>query len=79
MKESNKDKGLLNKYIISKTDGSTIDKDAEYFILRLDLQDMHSKENTFHRIACRKAILTYAEEIKDVLPELAKDLINKYE
>lgn len=52
-----------------------VDKNAEYFILRLD---EHGKDQK-HINACRKAVLTYAEEIREHLPELSNDLIKRYE
>jgi len=69
-----KEEGLINKYTLLKNDGSEIDPGAEYFILRLD--DGQSDE--IHKKACKKAILVYADEIKDHLPKLYKDLIDKY-
>ena len=32
-------KGLFDKYTISKTDGSPVDKDAIYFVLRIDTDE----------------------------------------
>jgi hypothetical protein len=50
-----------------------VDEGSEYFVLRLDKGgDPQNVE------ACRKTILTYANEIKDYLPELSNDLIEKY-
>jgi hypothetical protein len=69
-----KNKGLLHKYNITKTNGHPMDIDAEYFVLRLD-----DKGEKNHVNACRKAILIYANEIKEYLPELSKELIEKYE
>ena len=66
--------GLHQRYIVTKTNGEPIDKNAEYFILRLDSGGSDKK----HIAACRKAILTYAEEIKEHLPELSQDLIRRY-
>lgn len=66
--------GLHQKYVISKGDGGLIDGTAEYFVLRLDSGSSDKK----HIDACRKAILTYAEEIKEHLPQLSKDLIERY-
>ena len=74
MNNDNNKKGLLKKYVISKTNGKSIDEKAEYFVLRLDYGGSDEK----HIDACRKAILTYANEIKNHLPELSKDLINRY-
>lgn len=65
--------GLINKYIISKTDGSPVDPDAKYFILRLD-----PNGNKEHVIACRKAINTYLQAIREYLPELSHDLYKLY-
>lgn len=82
--------GLYNKYYIQKIvpknkkffkswldkneyDLEPLDKNFEGFVLRLD-----KNGDLNHVNASRKAILTYAEEIKDYLPELSKDLIEKY-
>lgn len=65
--------GLYNKYIIQKSNGKPLDDGAEYFVLRMD--DGGDKE---HFLASRKAIITYAEAIKDHLPELYKDLAERY-
>lgn len=67
-------KGLFNKYHITKADGTPSDPEAEYFILRLD----SNQKNKEHLKASLKAIEAYAESIKEVDPELAKDLYNKY-
>ncbi|MFW6272247.1 MAG: hypothetical protein ACOC2U_00490 [bacterium] len=67
--------GLYNKYIIKKTNGKPIDPNSDYFVLRLDDGCKDKK----HLEASRKALLTYAEEIKDHLPKLSKDLIEKYD
>lgn len=72
--KSENPEGLYGKYIIEKVNGNKIDRDAEYFILRLD----SGGSDTKHFSACRKAIMTYADEIKDHLPKLSKDLIQKY-
>lgn len=65
-------KGLLNKYIISKSDKSPVDERAEYFVLRLD--QFQTDEN--HRTACLNALKTYADSISN--QELRNDLYNKY-
>lgn len=85
-------KGLYQRYVIRKVIGvkskknhfgdyigkqlvtKDVDPEAEYFVLRLDFGGKDPK----HILACRKAIHTYANEIKDHLPELAKDLIKRY-
>lgn len=73
--EELKSKGLLNKYIISKANGQPIDEGAEYFVLRLDMKRCHDPE---HVKACRRAVLTYATEIRNHLPLLAQELMEKY-
>lgn len=67
-------KGLHQRYVVSKTSGEPVDETAEYFILRLDSGGSDPK----HINACRKAVLTYANEIKEHLPELSRDLIDRY-
>lgn len=69
-------KGLHKKYFIQKINENglePLDKGFEGFVLRLD-----EGGDKKHVDACRKAILTYAEEIKNYLPELSKDLFEKY-
>ena len=65
--------GLYNKYKIEKTDGSPLDKDAEYFVLRLD-----KGGDREHVISSRRAIQLYAKSIMKFLPDLAKDLDRLY-
>ena len=55
--------GLYKKYHITKADGSPCDKDANYFVLRLD-KDQHA----------RVAALAYAESVRDENPEFARDI-----
>jgi hypothetical protein len=85
-------KGLHQKYVIRKVVGiedvpnsfghrkwlktEAVKDNAEYFVLRLDLNDLG--KDVVHRFACRKAIQTYANEIEDVLPQLAADLRERY-
>ena len=73
--ENFKKKGLYNKYVVTKADGSESDPRAEYFVLRLDQHQSDPK----HREACRKAVVTYAKAIKDHLPQLSQDLIALYD
>ena len=70
-------KGLHQKYHIQKIGYfgyEPLDDGFEGFVLRLD-----KGGDPKHVEACRKAVLKYAEEIKDYLPELSKDLVDKYE
>lgn len=76
---TNKERGLYGKYHITKADGSAVDKNAEYFVLRLDSNDTQGiPEIIAHRIASRNAIVKYAELVKDELPQLSKELLEKY-
>ncbi len=63
-------RGLYPKYQICKADGSPVDPSADYFVLRLDGQDPHA-------LACRAAVLTYANHIEPHLPLVARDLREK--
>lgn len=67
-------KGLHQRYNVTKSNGKPIDPRAEYFVLRVDLNGSDPK----HIEACRKAVISYAENIKEYLPELSQDLINRY-
>lgn len=75
--------GILPKYAIKKIKG--IDRDnkyitqdvseqEEYFVLRLD----YGSGDAIHVNACRKAIITYALEIKNHLPKLSEELLKRY-
>ena len=66
--------GFLRDYRPLEFTTKAVDKDAEYFVMRLD----NGGKDPIHIQACRKAVLFYANEIKDHLPDLAKDLIAKY-
>lgn len=55
-----------SKYLISKTDGSEMDPEAWYFVLRVD-KDPHAKV----------AALTYANSVESDNPRLAKELIER--
>lgn len=83
-------KGLHIKYQIRKVVGVTdvkgsfghrkrfktkpVDKNAEYFVLRLD----ENQKDIYHLHACRFAIQAYADAIEKVLPDLALDLRERY-
>lgn len=54
---------LYGKYRIAKADGSPIDPDAQYFVLRIDTDQ-----------AAREALKTYAEYIEYDEPDFAAEL-----
>jgi hypothetical protein len=64
----NDPKGLYNKYQVTKTDGSPVDPEAEYFVLRLDTDE-----------AARAALACYAEHIYEKNPALADEIWQKLE
>ncbi len=67
IKKGYKKGGLqASKYIISKTDGSEVDPDAWYFVLRVD-DDPHAQ----------KAAIAYAQSVEKDNPILAKELIEQ--
>lgn len=51
-----------------------VDPDAEYFVMRLD----EGGKDSEHIRACRIGINAYADAIEHHLPELAKDLRERY-
>lgn len=55
---------LYQKYIITKTDGSPVDPEAKYFVLRIDTD----------RVA-QEALRTYIACIKENEPEFAEQLL----
>ena len=66
----NKFGDIIGERLVTKP----VDDNAEYFVLRLDLNGKDSN----HIAACRKAIHTYADAIEPTIPKLAKDLRERY-
>lgn len=68
-------KGLYTKYVIQKSDGSPVDPEAQYFILRIDKGD--------YVMACRAALAVFARRVRLRNPTLADDietkLLSKYD
>lgn len=62
--------GFHRKYAVSKADGSPVDPNAEYLVLRLD----DGCKQSPHFRASRKAAHTYANEIEEAMPEVAEDI-----
>lgn len=54
---------LYDKYVIAKRDGSPIDPEAQYFVLRLDTDG-----------CAREAARVYADSVEAEWPGLAADL-----
>ena len=65
--------GLNIKYHLSKVSGEPLDKNSEYFVLRLDADG-----DPLHVDACGCAIMVYATIMEKTQPELAKDLKTRY-
>ena len=59
-------KGLYNKYTITKTDGTPVDPNADYFVLRLDTDKF-----------ARSAMRFYAMAIQQDNPTLSKEILEK--
>lgn len=66
--------GPFSSFIDPEFELKEVDKRSEYFVMRLD----NGGSDPIHIQACRNAVLHYAKEIKDHLPELSKDLIERY-
>ena len=64
--------GLKLKYLLTKVDGSPVGPDGDYFIIKLN------SKTRWHQEASIKAILAYAESVKNDAPQLAVDIITKY-
>src|SRR5690348_9196455 len=61
---------LHGKYIVQKADGSPVDLDAQYFVLRVDTDP-----------AAQQAVLAYADAIRQAMPTFASQLrkwVNSY-
>lgn len=66
--------GFHRRYDVSKIDGEPVDPNAEYMVLRLDWGGSDKE----HIKACRIAVCAYAYAIKDHLPDLSKDILDRY-
>jgi predicted secreted Zn-dependent protease len=66
--------GFHRRYEISKTTGEPVEDNAEYMVLRLDW----GGDDKEHIRACRIAAAAYAMAIEHHLPELSKDLLERY-
>jgi len=66
--------GLYNKYLITRTDGQPLHPEFEGFVLRLD-----EHGDPAHVAACRKAVMTYAKAIERTLPQLALDIMRRWD
>lgn len=80
--------GLHQRYVVKKIVGwrksalgiktvpltKPVSKDAEYFVMRLDT----GGSDIEHIKACRKGIHAYAKAIEKTIPQLAKDLKERY-
>jgi hypothetical protein len=73
--DENRKRGVYTKYNITKADGSPVDPGADYFVLRLD---QNPGGDAKHVEACRVAILAYAEAVKDHLPVLAAEIVDRF-
>ena len=74
MKPTPEDKaaGIKHKYNITRADGSPVDPQGVYFVLRLDY---HEGCDQRHIAACRRAARAYAAHATDNLPVLSRELI----
>lgn len=66
-------KGLYQRYNITKADGSPVDKEAIYFVLRVDQYGDDPKWTK----ACREALANMGRMLsaRGHLPELARDIL----
>ena len=67
-------KGLYNKYYIIKTDGTQIDPNAEFLVLRID----KGCSNKTWLAGARRAAAVLCDTIRFEMPELAKDIEKRY-
>jgi hypothetical protein len=71
--EENEDKtdkaGLFGKYLVAKRDGTPLDPEAKYFVVRYDAKAAHGDIG-------RTTLAYYASAIESEMPELAVELRN---
>jgi hypothetical protein len=65
----NNENKVYQKFVISKVDGTPVDPEAKYFVLRIDKQDEWGK-------VCRRALRRLANDVEAMLnnPEFAKSI-----
>jgi hypothetical protein len=65
---------LHNKYIISKTDGTPMDDEAEYFVLRLDTDPIARKAIWVYSLLLGIENPTFADELRKWIKTIEKKL-----
>ena len=63
------DEGLINKYKLSRLDGTPLSPDNKYFVLKYE-----GEGDSAHISASRKALEVYADNIEETMPSLAADI-----
>ena len=63
-------RGIYGKYVIEKADGSKLDPEACYFVLRLDTDEAARKAMGQYARSCRKKNPELAEQIESCLNEI---------
>ena len=59
---------IYGKYTILKADGTPVDPEGMYFVLKLNAF------NPVHARASQRAVLAYADEIESLSPSLARNI-----
>jgi len=67
-------KGKVRMHHINEIVEVEVEEDAEYFVLRLDMKGLDIN----HIKACRIGVHAYAGAIESTIPQLAKDLRERY-
>lgn len=65
--QKNNPKGLHQRYVIAKADGTPVDPNAVYFVLRID----KNGDDPAHLEACRDAIIAYCDAVQSGDPKFA--------
>jgi hypothetical protein len=60
--------GLFGKYLLAKSDGTEIEPESKYFVLRYDSKAASGEVS-------RIALVEYCERIKNDMPDLASELM----
>ena len=60
--------GLFRKYLVAKADGSELEPEAKYFVIRYDAAAKHGSQG-------RAALKLYSAGIKFSMPDLAEELL----
>lgn len=70
----NKNAGLFQKYTVTKTDGTPVDPQAVYFVLRLDTDSSARTVTMIYSGLIRRENPKLSKDIRELLEQIEKEI-----